>query len=970
MLFRSSAGEQHVEAILAGYDPLGRRVLVDDPDRGFERIIMDGLGNHVCSYSGERRKTLNEADLPQPDYQDIRTKMCPDPKSAHSDNGITRLVRSEFLADLPTLTGFKLFGQPKTESERAAQRQVLVSYGEYSAKNQKLNRVGRAFKTTDMIGSELRSFDALGRAILTQRDFTKLSDYDQATAPLRLTIGDEYDIWGLHKSRTMAVRVPGKAIAGRPKPSDADINETVWYRYTPAGQLAEVTSKSGGAAATTVVSGMQYDARGNLLGLQYATGVATSQVYDATSNRLSAQRARLGVGGGAIPPIFFQNLSYRYDPAGNGLEYDNIPAIAEGCMIAPPGAGCGDAVPALVAKAHGLLISRSKNSFAYDQLNRIRSATKSLASLSVPKLDREGEPHLVDDREIDKATKLTLDYTETFAFRPTHEMGLLKRVETRGVEVMKPGRKGGQGTPSIEKATSSFTSVYLPDGRPRHAPGTIATEYKEAKLREQTKFGFDEFGRMSASLCLRSDKKGCWPDRYFDWNADDSLRGQLVEIPSERLPEAKKSGASKGIIYYDRVLSEYDSAGRRAYKKLTEQRVRKVGGKSRIVAEPFVSDTLYADAQLTITRRDGQKPQAIVHYFAGQHRLASKWVGDDRLFTYHAQLLTKNVTDIVVGKLGAPETARLNGQQEYAAFGQILHQRETLLSGNADGVTSGSNPGLPRYRFNAKEQDESGLQDFGARFYDNRLALWLRPDPVLHDYLDGRLNGGVFVSRNLASYGFGWGNPIGYVDADGRAIHLPAAAIAVGVGAAIGGAMEAGRQLYSDGGITSYGRIGTAATRGGISAGLAVATGGASLIVSTAVGAGSNAALGVAERQIHNDEQTWGNIAFDATIGAASGFVGGYISRQKTAHEVTATWFHDITDKGSKSLNYKINGYAYDAMDNLRSAGYKISNRDGAAVFQKDGMTYVFNQATSGRPTMYIRVNGKDVKYRFEAWGD
>lgn len=784
-----SAGEQHVEAILAGYDPLGRRVLVDDPDRGFERIIMDGLGNHVCSYSGERRKTLNEADLPQPDYQDIRTKMCPDPKSAHSDNGITRLVRSEFLADLPTLTGFKLFGQPKTESERAAQRQVLVSYGEYSAKNQKLNRVGRAFKTTDMIGSELRSFDALGRAILTQRDFTKLSDYDQATAPLRLTIGDEYDIWGLHKSRTMAVRVPGKAIAGRPKPSDADINETVWYRYTPAGQLAEVTSKSGGAAATTVVSGMQYDARGNLLGLQYATGVATSQVYDATSNRLSAQRARLGVGGGAIPPIFFQNLSYRYDPAGNVLEYDNIPAIAEGCMIAPPGAGCGDAVPALVAKAHGLLISRSKNSFAYDQLNRIRSATKSLASLSVPKLDREGEPHLVDDREIDKATKLTLDYTETFAFRPTHEMGLLKRVETRGVEVMKPGRKGGQGTPSIEKATSSFTSVYLPDGRPRHAPGTIATEYKEAKLREQTKFGFDEFGRMSASLCLRSDKKGCWPDRYFDWNADDSLRGQLVEIPSERLPEAKKSGASKGIIYYDRVLSEYDSAGRRTHKKLTEQRVRKVGGKSRIVAEPFVSDTLYADAQLTITRRDGQKPQAIVHYFAGQHRLASKWVGDDRLFTYHAQLLTRNVTDIVVGKPGAPETARLNGQQEYAAFGQILHQRETLLSGNPDGVTSGINPGLPRYRFNAKEQDESGLQDFGARFYDNRLALWLRPDPVLHDYLDGRLSGGVFASKNLASYGFGWGNPVGYIDRDGNQVVPPPptgihAALEIGSGAA------------------------------------------------------------------------------------------------------------------------------------------------------------------------------------------
>ena len=165
----------------------------------------------------------------------------------------------------------------------------------------------------------------------------------------------------------------------------------------------------------------------------------------------------------------------------------------------------------------------------------------------------------------------------------------------------------------------------------------------------------------------------------------------------------------------------------------------------------------YADAQLTISRREGQIPQAIVHYFAGSQRFASKWVGDERLFTYHAQLLTRNVTDIVVGSPGKAETARLNGQQEYAAFGRVLHERETLLAGNTDGTTSHDWPGLPRYRFNAKEQDESGLQDFGARFYDNNLAVWLRPDPVLHDYLDNKFNGGVYASKNLASYGFGWG---------------------------------------------------------------------------------------------------------------------------------------------------------------------------------------------------------------------
>lgn len=791
---RTPTGTEQTDAILAAYDALGRRVLVDDPDRGFERIAMDGPGNPVCTYSGTRRKGLQEADRPRLAYDDIIANSCPDPKAARGaatatnpDRDITRLTKAEFLVNLPVRTSFKLFGQSKIETDLTKKRIVSIEYGAANDNNRLTNRVGRPFKTADMVGEEERTYDALGRPVETKRTFGALNEFAlQDGKPLALITKDSFDLWGLHKSRTLDISVPGKAISGKPKPADAKISETIAYRYTPAGQLAEIIAQSlpppappptPGAApappvavppAVTIASGMQYDARGNLLGMDYATGVLTRHAYDEQSNRLLAQRARMGVAGSYTPQIYFQNLDYRYDPTGNVLAYNNKPIIAEPCAIPSPGTGCSTDIPSFAAKKHGLLISSSANTFAYDQLNRIRSTTKSLTSLYAPKLDKDGEPQVLDDVEIGKASKLTLDFAETFAFRPTHEMALLKRAETRGVEVVQPPRRGSPVAPVIKKATTTFTSTYSPDGRPRHAPGTVETRYKEAGLQEKTKFGFDEFGRMGASLCARSDKKGCWPDRYFDWNADDSLRSQIVEIPSDRLTEAKKSGPNKGIIYYDHVRSEYDASGRRTYKKLTEQRIRKVGGKSKIVAEPFVSDTLYADAQLTITRQEGQQPQAIMHYFAGPQRVASKWVGDDRLFTYHAQMQTRNVTDIVVGIPGKPETARLNGQQEYAAFGQVLHERETLLAGNKDGVTSHAVPGLPRYRFNAKEQDETGLQDFGARFYDNRLALWLRPDPVLHDYLGGKLNGGVFASKNLASYGFGWGNPVGYTDPTGR----------------------------------------------------------------------------------------------------------------------------------------------------------------------------------------------------------
>ncbi|MFK4488868.1 RHS repeat-associated core domain-containing protein [Bradyrhizobium sp. USDA 336] len=786
---RRTAGEK-VDAIRVGYDPLGRRVLVDDPDRGFERIVMDGIGNAVCTYSGVRRNGLLRTDFPKPDFENIGENVCADPKPKEvSDAGLSRLVRTDYLANLPRRTTFKLFGNvERDEVQLAAEREITIEYGKApgsepaSHDDRVKNRVGRPFRMTDMVGVETKEFDALGRPIKTERVFSKLDAFKAVAVKPTLTITDAYDIWGPHKSRTLKIDVPAKAAKGRPEPAAARIREEIAYRYSPAGQLRQVLARSLPPEVpapqqapppppfVAIASDLIYDERGNLLSMNYATGVEVLQTFDQASNRLLTSMARMGSPLGEVPPIYFQNLNYRYDPAGNVLAYANRPLVADQCTLPMPEIGCDETIAPEVAKRHGLLIDSSVNSFAYDQLNRIRLAKKSLTSVHVKRTDKEGEPNLLDETEIAKATKLSLDFEETIVFRPTHEMALLRQAETRTVEVIKGATKTALESRTVDKKTATVTSTYTSDGDPRHAPGKVRTVHDERKLTVLTSFDFDDFGRMNASLCKQSDKKGCRPDRYFHWNVDDTLRVQNVQIPSERLPSAKKGN---GLIYYDRIVSDYDSTAQRAFKAVTEQGIRKVNGKSKIEAERFVSDMMYADAQLTIARREGQTPQAVIHYFGGPQRLASKWVGDERMFTYHAQLQTRNVTDIVVGKPGAPETARLNGQQEYAAFGEMLHERETLLAGNKDGVNSRANPGLPQYRFNAKEQDESGLQNFGARFYDNNLAIWLRPDPVLHDYLDGKINGGVYTKKNLASYSFAWGNPTGYIDRDGRAPSTP-----------------------------------------------------------------------------------------------------------------------------------------------------------------------------------------------------
>ena len=88
-----------------------------------------------------------------------------------------------------------------------------------------------------------------------------------------------------------------------------------------------------------------------------------------------------------------------------------------------------------------------------------------------------------------------------------------------------------------------------------------------------------------------------------------------------------------------------------------------------------------------------------------------------------------------------------------------------------------SNTDRTPYLFNGKELDEeTGLYYYGARYYDAKTSVWQSVDPlVLYDpvmeteaYLDGQHNGGVINSGNLASYSYTYGNPIKYIDPNGK----------------------------------------------------------------------------------------------------------------------------------------------------------------------------------------------------------
>lgn len=154
------------------------------------------------------------------------------------------------------------------------------------------------------------------------------------------------------------------------------------------------------------------------------------------------------------------------------------------------------------------------------------------------------------------------------------------------------------------------------------------------------------------------------------------------------------------------------------------------------------------------------------------------------------------------------------------------------------------------------------LYYYGARYYDPRTSIWLGVDPQAEDY------------PNVSSYAYCANNPVKYIDPDGEAINLIAGGLGAGIGALIGGAIEAGTQIYKHGKVTDWKAVGGSVVQGAITGGAAGLTGGASLLVTATVAGSANAVGGTVNRAIQGKETTITDVAVDASVGAVLGAGG------------------------------------------------------------------------------------------------
>jgi RHS repeat-associated protein len=602
-----------------------------------------------------------------------------------------------------------LFNLATTVKYQPSAPDVMIQYGGPGEEVGKNTR-GRIVYLKDGSGkTDAMSYDALGQS----RELTRT--YALGNTTQKLTTSFERDAWGkLHVKQLEG--------AFRPLSGGTSIEAkiAIAYTYNPLGSITSVHTGpdrlTPNKAAVLVDAG--FDERSNNVFSIFGTGVTTVQSFDGLSNRLTHLQSLMGqwcnplgsVCADPAPPIAFQSISYDYDPGGNIVHYVNQALDA------------AKGQPAIDPIRWGVMVNRSEASFSYDELNRLaRSKTTATLAYKPPY-----EPYETLDDKFNKIKTVGVSTSEQFASTSLNEMGQWLRV-TDKTNVSPKQTIGAKYNYSANKV--------------RHAP-----EFIDMGNQSRTPT-YDGLGRLYKQRCQYCSKQ------TYDWNADDTIR--LVKTALDPLDSEFER---------DHLLTEmtYDRGGQRASRS------------SYYVEEDEPSTlqnrVLYTDENLSVYFPRNGTPSAMWHFFAGSYRLASQWAGQDGMFTYHPTLANQNSTDVVFGERDHGGHARVYQQLGYGAYGEVLNKRtatyalDTRAAQNAKDLAT-----APAWRFNGKELDEStGLTYFGARYYDSRTALWLSADPALADYLSGEHGGGVYAPRNLASYGFGWGNPINVADFDGR----------------------------------------------------------------------------------------------------------------------------------------------------------------------------------------------------------
>jgi RHS repeat-associated protein len=180
------------------------------------------------------------------------------------------------------------------------------------------------------------------------------------------------------------------------------------------------------------------------------------------------------------------------------------------------------------------------------------------------------------------------------------------------------------------------------------------------------------------------------------------------------------------------------------------------------------------------------------------------------------------------------------------------------------------------------ERDRSvGLDVMGLRAHAPDLGVWTSPDPEALAAPERGLDDD-FAANN--PYAYASQTPVVARDEEGEWVQV---AVGAGIGAVLGGGVEAYRQYREHGHIESWGKVAGQAGVGAVSGAVTALAGPqAGLATVAGLGAGTGAAAGVAERLIASGGQSVGTVSdvlVDAGVGAATAGLGYGVAKAAKA---------------------------------------------------------------------------------------
>jgi RHS repeat-associated protein len=265
------------------------------------------------------------------------------------------------------------------------------------------------------------------------------------------------------------------------------------------------------------------------------------------------------------------------------------------------------------------------------------------------------------------------------------------------------------------------------------------------------------------------------------------------------------------------------------------------------------------------------------------------------------------------------------------------------------GISSKAIGGLEnKKKYNGIEFDNDlGINTYEAfyRDLDPQIGRWWQIDPKIEE-----------EQESFSPYSSMLNNPIRYDDPKGDCPFC--AVVGAGIGAVVGGAIEAGVQLYKNGRVDNWSSVGGAAVQGGITGGVAGLTGGASLLVTVSANAGANVVGGAVNRAIQGKGTTLSDVVVDGSLGgslAAAGKGAGVLV--KNGLDKLSNSSKGVLGEAVTEIKYAARGYRSTGKAVVETGGTTPTGRVQVARYDHN-MENVF---TGKKLTVESKFNASDL---------